>query len=165
MGNEYSNEIWPLAVYVVMVIALVITMLVLSWLLGQRRREAATNDPYESGIVHVGNSQIRISVEFYLIAIFFVIFDLETVFIFAWAVAFFDLGWEGYFAILLFIFILGVALIYEWRSGALEWGVKTRVGLRNAQMQDSPLAQQIDQAEQDEQVKLSPASSGSGELQ
>ena len=77
MTNAYANEIWPLAVYFLMVILLVITMLVLSWLLGQRRREAATNDPFESGIVSVGGSQIRISVEFYLVAIFFVIFDLE----------------------------------------------------------------------------------------
>ena len=112
MVNEYSAEIWPLAVYFGMVILLVITMLVLSWLLGQRRRERATNDPFESGIVHVGSSQIRISVEFYLIAIFFVIFDLETVFIFAWAIAFFELGWQGYIAILVFIFILGIALVY-----------------------------------------------------
>jgi hypothetical protein len=59
-----STEIWPLAVYTLMVILLVITMLVLSWLLGQRRREDATNEPFESGIVSVGNSQIRISVEF-----------------------------------------------------------------------------------------------------
>ena len=95
MVNQYANEIWPLAVYFVMVILLVITMLVLSWLLGQRRREAATNDPFESGIVSVGGSQVRISVEFYLVAIFFVIFDLETVFIFAWAIAFFELGWQG----------------------------------------------------------------------
>ena len=69
------------------------------------------------------------SVEFYLVAIFFVIFDLETVFIFAWAIAFFELGWQGYFAIVVFIVVLAVALVYEWRSGALEWGVKTRVGL------------------------------------
>lgn len=140
MVNEYSTEIWPLAVYFGMVVALVITMLVLSWLLGERRREAATNEPYESGIIHLGNSQIRISVEFYLIAIFFVVFDLETVFIFAWAVAFFELGWQGYLAILAFIFILGVALIYEWRSGALEWGVKTRVGLKEAQLNQVPLS-------------------------
>ena len=134
MVNRYATEIWPLAVYLGLVILLVITMLVLSWLLGQKRRAQATNEPFESGVVHVGSSQTRISVEFYLIAIFFVIFDLETVFIFAWAVAFFELGWQGYLAILLFIFILGVALIYEWRSGALEWGVKTRAGLREAQL-------------------------------
>jgi len=111
-------------------------MLVLSWLLGQRRREAATNDPFESGIVSVGNSQVRISVEFYLVAIFFVIFDLETVFIFAWAIAFFELGWEGYLAMLVFIAILALVLIYEWRSGALDWGNKTRVGLDRAQARE-----------------------------
>ena len=132
MVNEYSTEIWPLAVYFGMVILLVVTMLLMSWLLGQRRREAATNDPFESGIVPVGNSQVRISVEFYLVAIFFVIFDLETVFIFAWAIAFFELGWQGYFSMLVFIAILAFALIYEWRSGALEWGNKTRVGLKAA---------------------------------
>jgi len=130
--NEFSTEIWPLAVYFGLVILLVITMLVLSWLLGQQRRNAATDDPFESGVVSVGDSQIRISVEFYLIAIFFVIFDLETVFIFAWAVAFFELGWQGYVAMLVFIGILVLALIYEWRSGALEWGNKTRVGLEQA---------------------------------
>ncbi|MCS5587631.1 MAG: NADH-quinone oxidoreductase subunit A [Porticoccaceae bacterium] len=139
MTNEYATEIWPLAVYFGLVILLVITMLVLSWLLGQRRREAATNDPFESGVVPVGSSQIRISVEFYLIAIFFVIFDLETVFIFAWAVAFFELGWQGYTAMLVFIGVLVLALVYEWRSGALEWGNKTRVGLREAQAAEEKL--------------------------
>ena len=129
MTNAYATEIWPLAIYFLLVILLVITMLVLSWLLGQRRREAATNDPFESGIVSVGGSQIRISVEFYLVAIFFVIFDLETVFIFAWAIAFFELGWQGYLSMVVFIAILGLALIYEWRSGALDWGNKTRTGL------------------------------------
>ena len=133
MVNQYANEIWPLAVYFAMVILLVVTMLVLSWLLGQRRREAATNDPFESGIVSVGDSQIRISVEFYLVAIFFVIFDLEAVFIFAWAIAFFELGWQGYLSMLVFIAVLVLALIYEWRSGALDWGNKTRVGLLAAQ--------------------------------
>ena len=68
------------------------------------------------------------SVEFYLVAIFFVIFDLETVFIFAWAVAFFELGWEGLIAMSVFILILGVALIYELKTGALDWGIKSRTG-------------------------------------
>ena len=142
MVNEYSTEIWPLAVYFGMVILLVVTMLVLSWLLGQRRREDATNDPFESGIVSVGNSQVRISVEFYLVAIFFVIFDLETVFIFAWAIAFFELGWEGYLSMLVFIAILALALIYEWRSGSLDWGNKVRVGLPEAQNQESNPAEE-----------------------
>jgi NADH-quinone oxidoreductase subunit A len=124
-----GTELLPFIVYFGAVILLVLTMLALSWLLGQQRANKATNMPFESGVVSVGTPQIHMSVEFYLIAIFFVIFDLETVFIFAWAVAFFELGWQGYAAIMLFIFILTVALIYEWRSGALDWGIKTRVKL------------------------------------
>lgn len=124
-----TTSLWPFIVYFLAVLALVATMLGLSYLLGQRRANRATNMPFESGILSVGSPQIHMAVEFYLIAIFFVIFDLETVFIFAWAVAFFELGWEGFIAVGLFIFILGVALVYEWRSGALDWGVKTRVGL------------------------------------
>jgi len=63
------------------------------------------------------------------VAIFFVIFDLETVFIFAWAIAFFELGWQGFIAIAAFIFVLGVALIYELSTGALDWGIKSGQGL------------------------------------
>jgi len=130
--NEVSNlELWPFVIYFAAVIALVLTMLGLSWLLGQRRANAATNDPFESGIVSVGSAQGRISVDFYLIAIFFVIFDLETVFIFAWAIAFFELGWQGYIAILVFVAVLVVALIYEWRSGALDWGIKAQTRLKD----------------------------------
>ena len=127
-----GTELLPFIVYFGAVILLVLTMLGLSYVLGQRRANKATNMPYESGIVPVGTSQIQMSVEFYLIAIFFVIFDLETVFIFAWAVAFFELGWEGYIAVMVFIAILGIALIYEWRSGALDWGEKTRLGLEES---------------------------------
>lgn len=101
-------------------------MLGLSWVLGQRRANRATNMPFESGVLSVGTPQIHISVEFYLVAIFFVIFDLETVFIFAWAIAFFELGWEGFAAIGVFIAILAVALVYELRTGALDWGIKSR---------------------------------------
>jgi len=129
VSEVVNTELWPLVVYFGAVILLVLTMLGLSWLLGQQRANQATNDPFESGVVSVGNAQGRISVDFYLIAIFFVIFDLETVFIFAWAIAFFELGWQGYFAILVFVAVLIVALIYEWRSGALDWGIKTRTGI------------------------------------
>ncbi len=129
MNPSESGGLLPFIVYFGAVILLVLTMLGLSWVLGQRRTTRATDMPFESGVVSVGSSQIQLSVEFYLIAIFFVIFDLETVFIFAWAIAFFELGWQGYFAILAFVGVLTIALIYEWRSGALEWGAKTRVGL------------------------------------
>ncbi|PHS71696.1 MAG: NADH-quinone oxidoreductase subunit A [Cycloclasticus sp.] len=126
--NEANISLGPFVVYFLAVLAFVGTTLFLSHLLGQRRANAATNVPFESGALSVGSPQIHMAVEFYLIAIFFVIFDLETVFIFAWAVAFFELGWSGFAAIGLFIFILTVALVYELRSGALDWGIKTRTG-------------------------------------
>lgn len=126
--NGTATSLWPFVVYFIAVLLLVATMLGLSYILGQRRTNAATNVPFESGVLSVGSPQIHMAVEFYLIAIFFVIFDLETVFIFAWAVAFFELSWAGFFAIGIFILILGVALVYELRSGALDWGIKTRTG-------------------------------------
>ena len=124
--SEVGTSLWPFLVYTFAVLMLVVTMLGLSFVLGQRRANKATNMPYESGVLSVGTPQIPMAVEFYLIAIFFVIFDLETVFIFAWAVAFFELSWTGFIAISFFIFILGVALVYELCSGTLDWGIKTR---------------------------------------
>jgi len=125
-----ESPLWRLVVYFFGVIALVLIVLGLSSLLGEKSKmRRATIEPFESGVVSVGNAQVPISVEFYLVAMFFVIFDLETVFIFAWAVAFYELGWFGYLAVSVFVFVLVIALIYEWKSGALDWGVKKRKGL------------------------------------
>jgi|TARA_Y100000310_G_scaffold274411_2_gene290426 NADH-quinone oxidoreductase subunit A len=113
------------------VMALVLLIIGLSHIAGPKTKmRRATGEPFEAGIVPVGGTEHTISVEFYLVAMFFVIFDLETVFIFAWAIAFYELGWAGYWAIFIFIVILTAALIYEWKSGALDWGIKRRKGLK-----------------------------------
>lgn len=115
--------------YFALVIIAVASVLGISALLGQKTPiRRATAEQYESGIVQVGTSNIPISVDFYLVAMFFVIFDLETAFIFAWAVAFYDLGIFGYIEICVFILVLMVALVYVLRSGALEWASKRPVG-------------------------------------
>jgi NADH-quinone oxidoreductase subunit A len=114
--------LWPFAVYLAAVIVMVAGMLLLSYFLGQRHQERATGEPYESGIVSTGSARLRFSAKFYLIAMLFVIFDLEAVFIFAWAVALRDLGWSGYLGALVFIGVLVAALVYEWKIGALDWG-------------------------------------------
>lgn len=116
------SGLWPLAVYFIAVLALVASMLALSYLLGQRHNERATGEPYESGIVSTGSARLRFSVKFYLVAMLFVIFDLEVAFVIAWAIAFRELGWTGYLGALFFIGVLVAALIYEWRLGALDWG-------------------------------------------
>ncbi len=97
-------------------------MLGLSYVLGQRHKETATNDPYEGGILSTGSARIRFSSQFYLVAMLFVIFDVETIFIFSWAIAFQELGWYGYAGMIVFLILLIVVLIYEWRAGALDFG-------------------------------------------
>jgi len=123
-----SQNLWPFLLYAISVVALLGIVLGASWFIGSRtRHRKATDLPFESGIVPVGSAeQTRLSIEFYLIAMFFVIFDLETIFIFAWSVAFYELGWRGYIGASVFIAILLVALVYELRTGALDWGVLRR---------------------------------------
>jgi NADH-quinone oxidoreductase subunit A len=123
---EATTALWPLALYFVAVLILVVAMLVLSYVLGERHKQRATGEPYESGMLPTGTARLRLSVNFYLIAMFFVIFDLESVFIFAWAVAFRELGWIGYAEVLFFVGVLLAALVYLWRIGALDWGTTRR---------------------------------------
>jgi NADH-quinone oxidoreductase subunit A len=96
-------------------------MIGLSFVLGERHSDRATGQPYESGIVSTGSARVRLSVKFYIVAMLFVIFDLEAVFIFAYAVAYEEVGWAGYAGLLVFVAVLVVALIYELRMGALDW--------------------------------------------
>ena len=114
-------DLWPLAVYSVIVGMLVVAMLGLSYVLGQRHQDRATGSPYESGILSEGSARVRFPAKFYLVAMFFVIFDLEAVFIFAWAIAVRETGWTGYAEVLLFIAVLLATLTYLWRVGALDW--------------------------------------------
>ncbi len=117
--------LWPLVLYFIVVVLLVLAILGLSYVMGQRHRERATDEPYESGIVSTGSAQVRFDVKFYLVAMFFVIFDLEAVFLFAWVIAVRELGWPGYIEVLIFIGILLTALVYLWRLGAFDWGSLT----------------------------------------
>jgi NADH-quinone oxidoreductase subunit A len=121
-----TTDLWPFFAYLGAALFVLAAMLVLSWLLGQRHRENATNDPFESGMLPTGSARLRFDVRFYLVAMFFVIFDIESVFIFLWAVALRRVGWMGYIDIAVFIGLLLVALAYLWRIGGLEWGTVSR---------------------------------------
>jgi NADH-quinone oxidoreductase subunit A len=113
---------WPFVLYFILVLALVTAMLVISFFLGERHRQRVTAEPYESGIKPTGSTAVHLSIKFYLVALSFVIFDVESIFIFAWAIALRQLGWAGYIAVIIFIAILVLALFYLWRMGALDWG-------------------------------------------
>lgn len=121
-----SINVWPLAAYFFLVIVLVAGILALSYIIGERHTATAADEPFESGIVTVGRARVRLSAKFYLIAMFFVIFDVEAVFLFSWAIAFRELGWAGYIEATIFIGVLGAALAYLWRLGALDWAPNVR---------------------------------------
>lgn len=116
-----NTDLFPLVLYGGIVVAAIVGLLVASTLLGQKRTDHATHDVYESGVVPTGSPNIKINVPFYLTAILFIIFDLEAVFLFAWAISIREAGWIGFIEVFIFIFILLAGLLYLWRSGALEW--------------------------------------------
>jgi NADH-quinone oxidoreductase subunit A len=116
-----ATNLLPLIIYFGAVLAVTGIMLGGAYFLGQRHNAKAADEPFESGIVPVGDVHIRFSVHFYLLAIFFVIFDMESVFLFAWSVALQESGWSGFFEALIFISVLIAALIYLWALGALDW--------------------------------------------
>lgn len=122
---ESANEntvLWPLLVYTAIVCTLIASILIISYVLGQHHKDRATDEPYEGGILSAGSARLRFSSQFYMIAMLFVIFDVETIFIFSWAIAFRELGWLGYAGVSVFIALLVIVLIYEWRNGALDFG-------------------------------------------
>ncbi len=100
--------------------------MVISYVLGQRHWQDATGKPYESGIASTGSAELRFNVGYYVVAMLFVVFDLEAVFLFAWALVVREVGWTGFAGAMVFIVILLVGLFYEWRQGTFDFGPRPR---------------------------------------
>ncbi|BEJ49813.1 NADH-quinone oxidoreductase subunit A [Aeromonas dhakensis] len=127
MFADIAVQHWAFAVYVVGAICICLIMIGLAALLGGRAYGRAKNKPFESGVDSVGNARLRFSAKFYLVAMFFVIFDVEALYLFAWSVSVRESGWVGFIEAAIFISLLLVGLIYLWRIGALDWAPKKRV--------------------------------------
>lgn len=112
---------WAFAVFLLGVFGLIGFMLGLSSLLGSKAWGRSKNEPFESGMLPVGSARLRLSAKFYLVAMLFVIFDVEALFLFAWAVSVRESGWAGLIEATVFIAILLAGLVYLWRIGALDW--------------------------------------------
>lgn len=112
-----------MAVLIFIGIALGVGVIALSLgaLLGPRLPNTEKNSPYECGFSHFGDARLPFDVRFYLVAILFILFDLETAFLFPWAVSLRQIGAIGFWAMLLFLGVLVIGFIYEWKKGALEW--------------------------------------------
>lgn len=127
---ENISNIWSLPIYAVAIGLLLACMLGLSAVTGARRDGRAMGRslsmPFESGIVPTGSARLRLPVQYYLVAMFFVIFDVETAILVTWATVVTETGWIGYGAALVFTVFLAMSLAYLWRAGALDWGPRVR---------------------------------------
>jgi|UniRef100_A0A7C5AKY6 NADH-quinone oxidoreductase subunit A len=111
----------PVFLYMVIAAGLVVLIVLLSEFLGKKTHTPQKDIPYECGMDPIGDARHRYAVRFYVIAMFFIVFDVEAIFLYPWAVVFKPLGWFGFVEMALFIFVLVVGLAYVWGKGALEW--------------------------------------------
>lgn len=111
-------------VYFIAIILLTFTMVLVSHLLNPKVPKRTNNEPFESGIIGQGNTDIRWNINYFLVAISFVIFDIEAVFLYIWSIVVMEAGWHGFFITSFFISILLIALVYEIKQGAFLWGEK-----------------------------------------
>ena len=115
------QEYIPILLFLGFIVANAVGMLVFSHILSPRRHTKIKASPYESGMPPLGSTRERFSVKFYLIAMLFIVFDIEVVFLIPWGVQFRKLGLTGFVAMAIFILVLEVGHAYAWKRGALEW--------------------------------------------
>ncbi|WIX33011.1 NADH-quinone oxidoreductase subunit A [Salinicola sp. JS01] len=124
--TAWIAEYWATGLFVVAVFALCGFMIGAASLLGGKSHGRSKSLPFESGIVGAGSARQRFSVKFYLVAMLFVIFDIEAVYLFGWAVSVREVGWTGFAGAAVFILILLAGLVYDARVGALDWAPRKR---------------------------------------
>ncbi len=112
---------FPILVFIGIGIAIGLIAVMMGYMLGPRRPDKAKSSPYECGFDAFQDARLPFDVRFYLVAILFIIFDLETAFLFPWAVVLRHVGWLGFWSMMVFLAVLVVGFIYEWKRGALEW--------------------------------------------
>lgn len=122
-NTNYNLE---LIFFIVFALLLCIFILIISYYLGGRSYGRNKNTAFESGIISTGNTRIKFSAKFYLVAIFFVIFDIESIYLYIWSICIREVGWTGFIEAAIFIFTLLIGLIYIIRLGVLDWSIKNK---------------------------------------
>jgi len=128
MPDNYFARYLPFLIHMVIAGAIAGGIVTLSWLIGQRKPTKAKMSPYECGMEPVGDTRGRFSVKFYLVAMLFILFDVEAVFIYPWAVILRDLKMFGFWEMVVYIGIFLVAFFYVWKKGILDWGEIAKKG-------------------------------------
>jgi NADH-quinone oxidoreductase subunit A len=121
MTDNYFTRYLPLLIHVLIALGIGVGMIVLSALVGKRRPSRVKNQAYECGMTPVGDASGRFSVKFYLVAMLFILFDVEAVFLYPWAVIYRDLKMFGFYEMLVYIGIVLVGFFYIWKNGVLDW--------------------------------------------
>jgi NADH-quinone oxidoreductase subunit A len=123
MPDNYFASYLPLLMHFVIATVLASTIVTLSWLIGQHKPGVAKMSPYECGVQPIGDTRGRFSVKFYLVAMLFILFDVEAVFLYPWAVILRELKMFGFWEMMVYIAIVLVGLFYVWKKGILDWGL------------------------------------------
>ena len=121
MLSEFLKDYLPIILFLILALGLSCAFVVINFILSPKKPDPEKLSAYECGFEPFEDSRMEFDVRFYLVAILFIIFDLEIAFLFPWAVVLDHIGYEGFLAMAIFLFILLIGFIYEWKKGALEW--------------------------------------------
>ena len=121
MPGSYKEMYFPVLLEGLLAVVIAGALIILSYVLGKRVRNKVKDMPYESGIVPTGDARARFSVKFYLVAMLFILFDIEAIFLYPWAVVYRELKWFGFGEMLVFVILILSGFFYMWKKGALEW--------------------------------------------
>lgn len=130
MPGSYTELYFPVLVQGVIAVVLAAALIILSYVLGKRVRNVVKDTPYESGITPTGDARGRFSVKFYLVAMLFILFDIEAIFLYPWAVVYRDLKMFGFIEMLVFVVLILSGFFYIWKKGALDWSYSEHRGDR-----------------------------------
>jgi len=121
MSDTLFNDYLPVLVFLGIAGAMAVFMILASWIIGRQKPDPEKDSAYECGFEAFEDARIKFDVRFYLVAILFIIFDLEVAFLFPWAASLGDIGLFGFWSMVVFLAVLTIGFVYEWKKGALEW--------------------------------------------
>ncbi|HUH76054.1 MAG TPA: NADH-quinone oxidoreductase subunit A [Devosia sp.] len=119
--TDLLSDYLPIVIFIGLAAFIGLALLVTPFLIAMKRPDPEKVSAFEAGFDAFGDARMKFDIRFYLVSILFIIFDLEIAFLFPWAVAFREVGWFGFWSVMIFLGVLTVGFIYEWRKGALEW--------------------------------------------
>src|SRR3984885_447803 len=130
MPDSYPELYFPILVQAVIAMVVAAALITISYVFGKRIRNRVKDMPYESGIVPTGDARQRFSVKFYLVAMLFILFDIEAIFLYPWAVVYRELLMPGFIEMLIFVILILSGFFYIWKKGALDWSGETSTSRR-----------------------------------